>query len=39
MAVARKKGLGKGLGNLIPDSDIQVEATNTKVVEKVSFIS
>ncbi len=35
MAVARKKGLGKGLGNLIPDSDIQVEATNTKVVEKV----
>lgn len=35
MAVARKKGLGKGLGNLIPDSDIQVETTNTKVVEKV----
>lgn len=35
MAVARKKGLGKGLGNLIPDSDIKVEATNTKVVEKV----
>ncbi len=35
MAVARKKGLGKGLGNLIPDSDVQVEAGNTKVVEKI----
>lgn len=35
MAVARKKGLGKGLGNLIPDSDIKTDTTNTKVVEKV----
>lgn len=30
--MAVKKGLGKGLGNLIPESD--KEAQKTKVVEK-----
>ena len=33
--MAAKKGLGKGLGNLIPDSGVATVATETKVVEKV----
>ena len=33
--MAAKKGLGKGLGSLIPDSGVETTPTKTKVVEKV----